>query len=57
MRYLFVGEYQQYGISELVFGQHAHELFARLADALTIVAVHDEDQTLDDDDSQDSHFV
>lgn len=46
---LFVGKYQQYGISELVLGQHAHEFFASLTNTLTIVAVHDKDQTLVDE--------
>lgn len=43
---LLVGEYQKYGVPELVFGEHAHELVFGLGDTLPIVAVHYEDQAL-----------
>ena len=43
--HLFVGEGEEDGVSQFVFGEHAHQLFASLADSLTIVAVDDEDQT------------
>lgn len=42
---LLVGEYEENGIAKLVFGKHAHELFARFAHSLSIVAVDNEDQT------------
>ena len=43
--HLFVGKYKQHGISELILGQHPHQLFATLADTLAIVAVDDENKT------------
>ena len=44
--YLFVGKYEEDGVSELVFLQHAVQLVAGLAHSLTIVAVHDKDESL-----------
>merc|ERR1712241_701898 len=43
---LFVGEYEEHGLPELILCQHAHQLVARLADSLPVVRVHHENQTL-----------
>ena len=43
---LLVGEAQQHRVAQLVLVQHAMQLVARLADAVAIVTVHHEDQTL-----------
>ena len=43
---LLVGEHQQHRVSEFVFVQHAVQLVARLGDAIAIVTVDDENQTL-----------
>ena len=44
--YLFVGEDEEDGVSELVFLQHSVELISGLSDSLSIVTVHDENETL-----------
>jgi len=43
---LLVGEHEKGGVAELVLTKHLLELFCGLADAITIVAVHHEDETL-----------
>jgi hypothetical protein len=43
---LFVGKYQQNGISELVLVQHTLQLLPRLDNTITIVAVDNENDTL-----------
>ena len=44
--YLFVGEYEKNRFSELVFGQHSHQLFSSLTDSFPIIAVDNEYQSL-----------
>ena len=44
--YLFVGENQEDGVSELVFGQHSHKFFARFANTFPIVGVDNKDEAL-----------
>jgi hypothetical protein len=43
---LFIGKYQQDGIPQFVFVQHAVQLVPRLADAITIVAIDHENEAL-----------
>lgn len=42
---LFVGEDEKDGVTELVFGEHPHQLFPGLSNTLTIVRVDDEDKS------------
>ena len=44
--HLFVGEDEEDGVAQLVLLEHAMQLVARLADALAVVRVDDEDETL-----------
>ena len=46
MYYLFVGKYEENRISQLVFGQHSHQLFSGFADAFPIIAVDNKYQSL-----------
>ncbi len=43
---LLVGEYQKYGISELVLVQHTLQFLSSLNNTVTIIAVNDEDDAL-----------
>lgn len=43
--YLFVGKHQYHGVTQLIFLQHFEELVLGLAHALSVVAVHDKDDT------------
>ena len=43
---LLVGKHQQDGVAELVLVEHAVKLVPSLGDAVAIVAIHHEDQTL-----------
>lgn len=44
--YLFVGENEQNGFTEFVFGQHSHEFFSGFTDTLSIVRIDNKDQAL-----------
>ena len=43
---LLVSEAEEHGIAQLVFVEHAVELITSFPNAITIVAIHDEDNTL-----------
>ena len=43
---LLVGEDQQDGVTELVLREHAQKLLASLAHTVSVIAIHDEDETL-----------
>lgn len=53
---LFIGEHQEHRISQFVLSQHPHQLLSCLVDALSVVAVHHEDQTFESEDNmRDEH--
>lgn len=43
--YLFVGQHQDHSVTQLIFLQHLEELLLGLTNALSIVAVHNKDDT------------
>ena len=43
---LLVGKHEQRGVAQLVLAEHAVQLVARLADAVAVVGVDDEDEAL-----------
>lgn len=43
--YLFVGQHQYHSVTQLIFLQHFEELILGLANALSVVAVHNKDDT------------
>ena len=43
---LFVGKDEEHCLPELVLCQHPHELVARLANSLSVVRVHHENEAL-----------
>lgn len=43
--YLFVGQHQYHSVTQLIFLQHFEELILGLTNALSVVAVHNKDDT------------